>query len=158
MVADRLAVALGAVLAAAQMELRLGRLRGTVDADDAQRRRYQPSLGRGADGRRLPVVEQPDDGFHVIDLDRAGDIGAPEAELAGRRDRVLECLLGAGPEGRATTVRGRNLGAVPELDRERAVREGALDLVDQGLGGHGFDSSGTRCFRVVRETEYSPIP
>ena len=155
MVADRLAVALGAVLAAAQMELRPGRLGGTVDPDDPQRRCYQPSLGRGADGRRLPVVEQPDYGFHVIDLDRAGDIGAPEAELAGRRDGVLERVLGAGPEGRAATVRGRNLRAVPELDRERAVREGALDLLDQGLGRHRLDTSAAR--HAVREPEFSPM-
>src|SRR4029078_8006432 len=99
----------------------------------------------------------PDDGFHVVDLDRTGDIGAPEAELTGRRDGVLERLLGAGTESRATTVRGGHLGSVPELDREGAVRERALDLVDEGLGRHGFDSSGRRCFRAVRETEYSPI-
>src|SRR4029079_344529 len=101
----------------------------------------QPGLGSGADGRRLPVVEQPDDGFHVVDLDRTGDIGAPEAELTGRRAGVLERLLGAGTEGRAATVRGGHLCSVPELDRERAVREGALDLVDEGLGSTGLRKS-----------------
>ena len=136
MVADGLAVALGGVLAAAQVELGLRRRRGAVDAGGAQGRRDQPGLGGGADRRRLPVVEQADDGVHVVDLDLAGDVGAAEAELTRRRDRVGEGVLGAGPEGRAAAVGGRQLRPVPELDRERALREGALDLLDQRLGRH----------------------
>ncbi len=139
MVADGLAVALGGVLAAAQVELRLGRRGRAANAGRAQGGGDQPGLGRGADRRRPPLVEQPDHRVHVVDLDLPGDVGPPEAELAGGRDGIGERVLGAGREGRTAAVcAGRgDPGAVPELDREGPLGKGALDLADQRLGRHG---------------------
>jgi hypothetical protein len=132
-VADGLAIALRGVLAAAQVELGLGWGRGPSHPRGAERGSDQPGLGGRADGRRLPLVEDPDHRVDVVDLDLAGDVGAPEAELPGCRDRVGQRVLGASPECRPAAVGGGELRSVPELDRERPLREGALDLVDQWL-------------------------
>ena len=137
-VADGLAVALGGVLAAAEVDLGLRRGRRAAHAGGSHGCGDQPGLRRRPDRRRLPVVEQPDHGIHVVDLDRAGDVGAPQPELPGRRDRVGDRVLGAGPECGTASIRvgGGEPGAVPELDRERPLGEGALDLLDEWFRGH----------------------
>src|SRR5829696_6117760 len=82
-VADGFAVALGRVLAAAEVHLGLGRGRGTANARGAQGRGDQAGLRRSAHRWRLPRVEHADHTVDVVDLDLTGDVGAPEAELAG---------------------------------------------------------------------------
>ena len=137
-VADGLAVALGGVLAAAEVDLGLRRGRRAAHAGGSHGCGDQPGLRRRPNRRRLPVVEQPDHGIHVVDLDRAGDVGAPQPELPGRRDRVGDRVLGARPESGTASIRvgGGEPGAVPELDRERPLGEGALDLLDEWFRGH----------------------
>jgi len=44
------------------------------------------------DLRRLPVVEQADDGVEVVDVERTRDVGAAEPELARRAQDMRERL------------------------------------------------------------------
>ena len=53
-----------------------------------ERGEHQPQTARRAERRRLPAVEQRDRGVDVVDLEIARDVGAPEAELAGRAQSV----------------------------------------------------------------------
>ena len=64
----------------------------------------------------------------------AADVGAADAELPRRAERLRDRLRRADPERRAGPVGRVDPGAVPELDRERAVREGRRDLAAQRPG------------------------
>ena len=103
------------------------------------------ALVRRSIGGRLPGVDDLDDGVEVVDVDRAGDVGAAEAELAGRAQHVRERLRRAGGEGGpAVGLRGRDLGAVPEDDAERPLGERILERrAERGGTGHAFDASGS---------------
>ncbi len=92
------------------------------------------ALSAPSRGRRLPAVEQLDHRVHVVDLDVAADVGAAEAELARRAQRVGGGARRAHVEGRPRPVGRRQPRAVPELDRERSLGDAALDLPPQCRG------------------------
>ena len=50
----------------------------------------QPRLLPAFERWRLPVGEQVEHGVDVVDVERAGDVGAADAELAGGAQRVRE--------------------------------------------------------------------
>ena len=106
-VAHRACVALGAVVLA--LEHVLGRRAGAAAARSrrgAPRVRGAPSALR-AHRRRLPGVEHPHDALEVVDGEVAGHIGAADAELAGRAQRVGERARRAHAEMRAAVAVGR---------------------------------------------------
>ena len=88
MVADGAGVALLAVAAAARHELGGGARRRRGDAGGAHRAEQQGALVGAVERGRLPVAEQGDHGVDVVDFELAGDVGAAEAELARRAQRV----------------------------------------------------------------------
>ena len=135
MVAHGAGVALAAVALAARAQLGARRARGRAQAAGAGRRERQPGAGGAVERRRLPGVEQVEHGVHVVDVDLARDVGAAEAELARGAQGVREGGGGTDAEARPATVGRGQLGAVPELDREGAVGEGALELRADGGGG-----------------------
>src|SRR6185436_6283009 len=64
----------------------------------------------------------------------AADVGAADAELAGCPQRVGDGPRRADPERRPGGGR-LEAAAVPEFDRERALREGCAELATQRSGG-----------------------
>ena len=133
-VANGAGVALLAVAAAAEDELGGGAAGRALDAGGAHRAERQSRHVAAIERRRLPGVEQLDHRVHVVDLDLAADVGAAEAELARRAQGVCGGSRRADEEGRAVAVGGRQLGSVPELDRERALRDAVFDLAAQRRG------------------------
>ena len=95
---------------------------------------HQPRLRAVVERRRLPAVDDPHRRVEVVGQQVAVDVGAADPELPGRAQQVGERLRRADREDRAVAVGGRDAAAVPELDRERPLGKGALDLAAQGLG------------------------
>ena len=108
-----------------------GRRGGRVRPVGAHGAEQQRALVGAVEGGRLPAVEQGDHRVHVVDLDLAADVGAAEAELARRPQDVGGGPRRADVEGRAGAVGGLQPGPVPELDRERPLRDPGLDLAAQ---------------------------
>ena len=133
-VAHRLGVALLAVAAAAEDQLGRGAAGWALDAGGAHRAERQPGDVAAVERRRLPAVEQLDHGVHVVDLDLAADVGAAEAELARRAQRVGGGAGGAHEESGAVAVARGQPRPVPELDREGALGDATFDLPAQGRG------------------------
>ena len=100
---------------------RAGRAHRAGGAQGAER---EPGLRPAVDRGRLPGVDHLDDGVEVVDVDRAGDVGAAEAELAGRaqhvRERRGDRAVKVGPP---LGLVGATTGAVPEDDAERPLGE-----------------------------------
>ena len=135
-VADGARVALDRVEAALRLELggrRAGRADRPGGAEGGER---ELGLRAAVDLGRLPRVDHLDDGVEVVDVERAGHVGAAEAELAGRAQDVGERLRRAGGEGRAavrdwsggssapshrTTRNGRSGSASSSAERNEAV-------------------------------------
>ena len=95
----------------------------------SSRRALVGALQRG----RLPAVEQLDHGVHVVDLDLAADVGAAEAELSGRPQRV-----GGGPgrahvEGRSVAVASPAAG-VPSQNSTVNGRSGMRASISRRSG------------------------
>ena len=111
-------------------QLRRGPARGPGQAAGAHRRERQPPPRLGVERRRLPASSRPITASRSSGSSVAGDVGAADPELAGRPQRVGDRPRRADPEGRPV-VGGGDPGPVPELDRERALREAALDLLSQ---------------------------
>jgi hypothetical protein len=140
-VADRAAVARDAVAAALRTQLRRGRPRRAHEPGGAQRRPGQAQLRARVQRGRAPRVEQLEHGVDVVDVERARDVCAADAELAGSAQRVRERLGRPDAERRADdAVGGLQRRAVPELDAERPLAQRALELGTQGcrcFEGHG---------------------
>jgi hypothetical protein len=108
----------------------------SAKARGAKRRQRQPRLGPATEGRRSPRLQQLHHRVDVVYLERPGDVGASQPELAGGEHRLGQGL-GEGSEDRAIAAGGGQARAVPELDREGALREGVLDPFEEGAGrGH----------------------
>ena len=101
----------------------------------AARSAAAPSRSRcgEAERRRVPAAEQRDDAVEVVDVDLAAHVGAAEPELARRAQKVADRPRRADRQGRAVAGR-RDARAVPELDREGAIRQGPLDAATQPVG------------------------
>ena len=141
-VAHRARVALARVEAPARRQLGRGRRGRAHDARGARRGDHQARLVPAVDRGRLPVVEQADHGVEVVDVERARDVGAAEAELAGRAQDVRERLRRAGGEGGSVGPGRGDLGAVPQRDGEGPVGERVGERRAKGGGiGHAFDAS-----------------
>ena len=76
--------------------------------------------------RRLPGVEQVEHRVHVVDLELARYVRATQAELPRGAQRVRERRRRAHREARPAAVGRGQLRAVPEVDRERPLGEGAV--------------------------------
>ncbi len=141
-VRDRALVALDAVPAPARAQLALRHRRRLDRPHRARGGDGQPQLGGTVDRRRLEVEDRRHRLVDVVDLDRPAHVGAADAELAGRAQRVGERGGRAHVQRRATAVGRRQLGPVPERDRERPVRKGRSEFPPQRLGGaqggHGY--------------------
>ena len=125
---------------AARAQLGAGRRAAAASARTRAPRRRRAGARRGAvDRRRLPAVEQPHHRVEVVDLEVAGHVGAAEAELARRAQRVRERARRAHGEGRAaagsvagssvpsqnSTVNGRS--GMRRRSRGAAVRWGRCE-------------------------------
>lgn len=73
------------------------------------------------------MFDDPDRAVDVIDVEQALDVGAGEPELAGGADEVGDRRRRVDEEGRSRGGR-LDLGAVPEANREGALRESAFQL------------------------------
>jgi hypothetical protein len=131
-VAHRLCVALLAVATPAQHQLGGGPARRPLDAGGAHRGEQQSRLVAALQRGRLPGVEQLDHRVHVVDLDRAADVGAAEAELTRRPQCVRGGPRRAHEEGRPGAAGRRQPRPVPKLDRERTLGDARFDLAAQG--------------------------
>ena len=132
-VADGAAVALGAVPAALGLELGGRHRRRLGDAGGLRGGGGEPQLRAAVERRHLEAVEQRQHRVEIVDVERAADVRAAEAELAGRAQRVRR------RGGRADVERGPVAGAahgrpVPEGDVEGALRERRGDLPPQRAG------------------------
>ena len=134
MVADRLGVALLAVAAAAEHQLGGGAAaaaacRPAARTAPSSQSRHVAAIER----RRLPAVEQLDHRVHVVDLDLAADVGAAEAELAGRAQRVRGGAGRADEEGRPVAV-GRRAARVPSQNSTAKGRSGMRASISRRSG------------------------
>ena len=87
-----------------------------------------------AERRRLPASEQRDDPVEVVDVDLTADVGAAEPELAGRAEHVADRPRRAGSISVGPWRVDGTRDAVPELDREGAIRQGPLDAAPKSIG------------------------
>jgi hypothetical protein len=131
-VAHGAGVAPAGVPAPAQRQLGVGRSGLAAQPVRGYSGGQQARPGRTADRRGLPVAHQVDQRVHVADLQVARDIGAPQAQLARRAQGVGHRIGRAHREGELGGTGGRELTAVPEGDRERALGQGRLQRAAQG--------------------------
>ena len=89
MVAHGAGVARNRVALAARAQLGPWRLGRRLDPGRAGRGEREP---RAVDVRWLPAVQHLDDLVDVVDVELAADVGAPEAELAWRAQRMRDRL------------------------------------------------------------------
>ena len=149
-VTHRLGVAPLAVPGAPRPQLCRGRLGKPAQPGGTQRRCSKAQLGERAQGWRLPAAEQGDDAVEVVDVHLAGDVGAPEPELARGPEEVPESVRGAEGDRRARAGR-LHLVAVPEAQLERAIGKGALDRATERCGRPcGDDRQPTASERAFR--------
>ena len=130
MVAHRARVALRRVPPAAEPQLGRGTCGGRAEAECAGRRERELRLLAPLDAGELPLGQHLEHGVQVVHVERAGHVGAAEAELARRQERVGERVGRAHLEGGPAAVRRGKRGAVPEPHRERPVGQGLVELTE----------------------------
>ena len=130
-VAHRARVALAAVAAAPRAQLAGGDPRRARQAARPHRRQRQPQARRAVDRRRLEAVEQPDHAVEVVGLQLSRGVRPTEAELSRRAQQVRDRRRRAHREDRALRRSRGQLRAVPEAQRERALRERPRQLATQ---------------------------
>jgi hypothetical protein len=104
-----------------------------VNPGGSQRERDEAHPAQDAELRRLPPSEQRDDSVEVIGMELTAYVCAAQAEFAGSADHVPERARGL-DEQRRPMSRRRDARAVPELDREGAIRQGPLDAAPKPIG------------------------
>ena len=133
MVAHGAGVALFAVAAAAGAQLGGGARRRLGQPGGADRAEQQRPLVGAVERRRLPAVEQLDHRVDVVDLELAADVGAAEAELAGRAQHVGGGARRADAEGRALAGRSR-ASSVPSQNSTVNGRSGRRASISRRSG------------------------
>ena len=93
----------------------------------------EPQPPQNADPGRLPAPEKRHDAVEVVGVELAADVRPAQAELAGRTDQMPDRARGLDEERGPMSRRG-DAGAIPELDREWAVRQGPLDAAPKPIG------------------------
>ncbi len=127
--ADRGPVAQDAVAPAARTQFGGRRLGWRDEAGRADRGGSQARLGARVQLWRLPGVQELERGVEIVDVERARDIGAAEAELAGRTQGMGQGSRGLDAEsGLRGAVGGCHGAAVPERDLEGTIRQGTPQL------------------------------
>ena len=132
-VAHRARVALAAVAPPARAQLAGGDRRRQHQPAGAHGRQRQPQPCPRVDRGRLERVEQPDHAVEVVRLQLAGGVRAAQPELSGRAQQVGDRGRGAHREDRSAGRGRRELRAVPEAQRERALRQRLRQLAAQWL-------------------------
>ena len=126
--------------------------------------RRSAALVAGLDRRRRPVREQRERRVDVVDVDAAADVGAADAELAGRAQHVAERLRRAEREGGPAAVRsaaarcrptarrvnGRSGSASASASRSGPVASSSRRALGLALRGDAHD--------VPRQARSSPAP
>ena len=118
-----------------------GGLRHLLERSGAQRRGGEPGLRARVDRRRGVAVEQRQHLVDVVDLERAGDVGAAEPELSGRAQHVAERDRRAHGEDGPVTGRRRQLRPVPERHAEGPLGQGLRERLAQRRGAHAASAS-----------------
>ena len=155
-VADRVAVAIGAVLLAGEHRL-LARRSGTPSHDPEPQRRPRPARpvppprqGRGPGPDSRPDARQSL-GQIALDVQLAGDVRAGEAQLVGVPQQAAH--RGARPQDDDGRIGRPGLAAVPGADAHRDLAQHLADHLGQasghGPGGGGGERGARRLLVVV---------
>ena len=154
MVRDRAPVAGDRMPPALRAQLDGGRVRDLLERAGAHGRRREPRLGLGVDRRGFVVGQELQRLVDVVDAEVAAHVGAAEAELAGRAQHVAQRHRRVHGEDRDVAVRRRGqLGAVPQRDAERTLRQCVAERAPQRGGAQAASAYFLACFsRGTRTT------
>ena len=111
----------------------------------ARRRQHQASLGIAVDLGRVPARYDGQRRVEVVGQQVPAHVRPADSELPRSAQQRRDRLRRANREDGPVAVGRRDPGSVPELDRERPLREVALDLTAQRLGAREWHRSRAYC-------------